>query len=200
MKVSIMTCEDRTEYLNTLIQQLDGQGIEYDIWYQGKTCPSGMICVDKPHDNAWKNSQFNYGQILSNSENEIILEDDVKICENFEARANEYLAGLEERYAVALYACYGWAQDSKLAQYPLHNFYGTQGMVYDKQTRIGFGKYLLDNIGRDPYDLALKKYITEQDTDIVLYATTKSLVQHMGVNTTGLGYHHQAFNFIDDSI
>jgi hypothetical protein len=77
-------------------------------------------------------------------------------------------------------------------------FYGTQAMLYDIETARGFGEYLAQNIGREPYDLALKTYIKEVDPEVVLYASKLSLVQHIGDVSTGLGNGHKCFNFVDD--
>jgi len=200
MKVSIMTCEDRTQYLGSTIDQLDQQGIKYDIYYQGKAHKKGTIKVTKPYDSVQLNAQYNYAMILINSRNDIIIEDDVQICNNFKVRCMDYLEPYQaqnSRYAIAMYSCYNWNNSlTLLTEYPLMDFYGTQAMMYDQETRIGFGQYLLEHLGEQPYDLALKIYLEKTNTPLL--ATKHSLVQHMGVKTTGLGHHHQAFNFIDN--
>ena len=200
MKVSIMTCEDRTQYLGSTTDQLDKQGIKYDIYYQGNTHKEATIKIAKPYDSVQLNAQYNYAMILINSKNDIILEDDVQICNNFKVRFMDYVEPYQAkntRYVIALYSCYNWYNSPNLlAEYPLIDFYGTQGMVYDQETRIGFGQYLLKHLGEQPYDLALKTYLAQTGTPLL--ATKYSLVQHMGAQTTGLGHHHQAFNFIDD--
>jgi hypothetical protein len=73
-------------------------------------------------------------------------------------------------------------------------------MLYDIETARGFGEYLAQNIGKEPYDLALKTYIKEVDPEVILYASKYSLVQHIGDISTGLGGGHKTGHFIDERL
>lgn len=85
-----------------------------------------------------------------------------------------------------------------LVEYPLDIFWCTQGMLYDIQTAREFSAYLFQNIGGEPYDAALRTYIRTASSPVRLLAATYSIVQHLGVVTTGLGVYHTARNFLDE--
>jgi GR25 family glycosyltransferase involved in LPS biosynthesis len=146
-----------------------------------------------------RDSQYNYSIALRQTVDGLIIEDDVKLSKDF----NEHLEKVKSniptsRYAVALYSCYQWNKD--LEKYPIDMFYGTQAMLYDIETARGFGEYLAQNIGKEPYDLALKTYIKKVDPEVILYATKYSLVQHIGDISTGLGGGHKTGHFIDETL
>lgn len=207
--ITILTCDRTPSYLADTVATIPE---DYHIQYvsQGQIIQpraGDLVPVDKKYKQdptKHRDSQYNYSVALRQTTDGLIIEDDVKLCRKFDQYLDKIKSDIPtKRYALALYSCYNWngySDYEHIAKYPIDMFYGTQAMLYDIETARGFGEYLAQNIGKEPYDLALKTYIREIDPEVVLYATTKSLVQHMGVNTTGLGYHHQCFNFIDDTI
>ena len=206
--ITILTCDRQPSYLSDTVATIPEQ---YAIQYisQGAILPPrrGVIVeVDKRYQSdptRHRDSQFNYANALLQTVDGLIIEDDVKLCKNFNLELQERLAEIPtKRYAIALYSCYNWEHSDydKIAKYPVDMFYGTQAMVFDLDTAREFGTYLLENIGKEPYDLALKTFIKTVNPEVVLYASKMSLVQHIGDISTGLGNGHQAFNFIDDLI
>jgi hypothetical protein len=205
--ITILTCDRQPSYLADTVATIPE---EYVIQYiaQGQIVQpraGDLVPVDKKYKQdptRHRDSQYNYSIALRQTVDGLIIEDDVKLCKNFNFELEQRLAEIDtERYVMALYSCYNWEGYSdydKIAKYPVDMFYGTQAMVFDIETAKEFGAYLLDNIGREPYDLALKTFIKTVNPEVILYASKMSLVQHIGDISTGLGNGHQCFNFIDD--
>lgn len=205
--ITILTCDRQPSYLSDTVATIPE---DYAIQYisQGQIIQpraGDLMPVDKKYKQdhtRHRDSQYNYARALLNTKDGLIIEDDVKLSRYFDTALNKIINDIPtERYAVALYSCYNWTQYSKyetIAEYPIDMFYGTQAMLYDIETAKEFGAYLLENIGREPYDLALKTFIKTVNPEVVLYASKLSLVQHIGNVSTGLGNGHQCFNFLDD--
>ncbi len=157
--------------------------------------------TEKPFDSVHLNGPYNYATTLLHTRDGLILEDDVLVSKKFAA----YIARVErlvpdENSIVALYSFYNRESEHniELLDYPVSLFSNTQAMLYPVPVARAFGKFLLERFGAEPYDMALRTFCRENN--IKIYATNYSLVQHNGRITTGLGYHHQAKNFIDDFI
>lgn len=205
--ITILTCDRQPSYLADTVATIPE---DYVIQYvaQGQIVQpraGDLISVDKKYkqdETRHRDSQYNYARALFNTKDGLIIEDDVKLSRHFDKALDEIIKNIPTpRYAVALYSCYNWTQDNfneVIAKYPIDMFYGTQAMLYDIETAREFGAYLLENIGKEPYDLALKTFIKTVNPKVVLYASKLSLVQHMGDVSTGLGNGHQCFNFLDD--
>lgn len=205
--ITILTCDRQPSYLADTVATIPE---DYVIQYisQGQIVQpraGDLVPVDKKYKQdptRHRDSQYNYAIALLNTKDGLIIEDDVKLSRYFDTALIEIINNIPtERYAVALYSCYNWTQYNKyetIAEYPIDMFYGTQAMLYDLETAREFGAYLLKNIGREPYDLALKTFIKTVNPEVVLYASKLSLVQHIGDVSTGLGNEHQCFNFLDD--
>lgn len=207
--VTIMTSKRPVMYLEQTVKTIPKSfDVEYVVQGDVKVPRPGMIT--KVHrlyakdETRHRDAGFNYAMALLSTSSGFIIEDDIIFCKNFEMIYENMRKQLPEgKYAIALYACYNWgANQGILAKYPVDDFYGTQAMVYDKKTAENFGEYLLGNLEtvQEPYDMALKRFIKEIDPEVKLYATTLSLVQHMGTVSTGLGNGHQTSNFVDDII
>jgi len=205
--ITILTCDRQPSYLaDTVVTIPEDYAIQYISQGQIVQPRAGdLVPVDKKYKQdatRHRDSQYNYAIALLNTKDGLIIEDDVKLCRNFDIELEQRLAEIPtKRYAFALYSCYNWGGYSdydKIAKYPIDMFYGTQAMVFDLQTAKEFGTYLLNNIGKEPYDLALKTYIKEVDPEVVLYASKLSLVQHIGDVSTGLGSGHKTGHFIDE--
>jgi hypothetical protein len=205
--ITILTCDRTPSYLSETVATIPE---DYHIQYvsQGQIVQpraGDLVPVDKKYKQdptRHRDSQYNYSVALRQTVDGLIIEDDVKLCRKFDQYLNKVKSDIPTpRYALALYSCYNWNHISNrltIAEYPIDSFYGTQAMLYDIETARGFGEYLAQNIGKEPYDLALKTYIKEVDPEVVLYASKLSLVQHIGDISTGLGNGHKAFNFVDN--
>jgi hypothetical protein len=205
--ITILTCDRTPSYLADTVDTIPE---DYHIQYvsQGQIVQpraGDLVPVDKKYKQdatRHRDSQYNYAIALLNTKDGLIIEDDVQLSRKFDQYLNKVKSDIPTpRYALALYSCYNWNHISNgltIAEYPIDSFYGTQAMLYDIETARGFGEYLAQNIGKEPYDLALKTYIKEVDPEVVLYASKLSLVQHIGDISTGLGNNHKAFNFTDD--
>lgn len=205
--ITILTCDRQPSYLADTVATIpENYAIQYISQGQIVQPRAGdLVPVDKKYKQdhtRHRDSQYNYATALFNTKDGLIIEDDVKLSRYFDTALDKIINDIPtERYALALYSCYNWTQYSKyetIAEYPIDMFYGTQAMLYDIETAREFGAYLLENIGREPYDLALKTFIKTVNPEVVLYASKLSLVQHIGDVSTGLGNGHQCFNFIDD--
>lgn len=115
------------------------------------------------------------------------------------------LAALESRlgskFVLTIYDLHNWQpKENRLyAEYPREKFTGTQGVYYPAKVRQDFAKYLKVKgviANKNHYDFLLRDYLLQED--IPLFATSPSLIQHMGRNTTGLGVWHQAPGFSED--
>jgi hypothetical protein len=135
----------------------------------------------------------------------LILEDDVRFARGWRRRLDKTIAVLESRYGadfvLTIYDPWNWpAKENELyAEYPREQFTGTQGVYYPAKMRQAFAKYLKVKgvIGnKNHYDYLLRDFLIQGD--IPLFATSPSLIQHMGRNTTGLGIWHQAPGFVED--
>ena len=203
--ISIMSCDRDPSYLSKTVESIP-EFFNIEVFYQGD--PSDIqsdrykiIQVDRPYTDVQRNAQYNYSYILKNSKNSFIIEDDVNFSQTFLQDFQLVLSELQpfSKYAVAIYSCYTWTKNTnnhiRLTNYPLRDFYGTQAMLYDHETSKNFGEFLYNNIGLEPYDMALKSYINLFDKEVKLLASTRSLVQHIGEQTTGLGFFHQSATY-----
>jgi hypothetical protein len=205
--ITILTCDRQPSYLADTVATIpEDYAIQYVAQGQIVQPRAGdLVPVDKKYkqdETRHRDSQYNYARALLTTKDGLIIEDDVKLSRYFDKALDEVIRNIPTpRYAVALYSCYNWTQDNfneVIAKYPIDMFYGTQAMLYDIETAREFGAYLLENIGKEPYDLALKTFIKTVNPEVILYASKLSLVQHMGDVSTGLGNGHQCFNFLDD--
>jgi len=206
--ITIVTCDRKPSYLADTVATIpEWYAIQYVA--QGKIVAprkGEVIHVEKKYkddETRHRDAQYNYATALLNTRDGLVIEDDVKLSKNFDLFLRKVVSDIPtERYAVALYSCYNWHNDNNLSitEYPVDDFYAFQGMLYDIETARKFGQYILDNIGKEPHDMALKTYIKGVEPEIGLFATKLSLVQHLGDVSTGLGNQHTAFNFIDDHL
>jgi hypothetical protein len=149
------------------------------------------------------NAQWHYSYILQNAKHNndsiILIEDDVIVSKKFNQYIEQIKSELPERYILALYTpSPHFISNLQLIEYGIANFYGTQAMMYDIITAEELGKHILENIGKEPYDLAIKTYCKKNN--IPLLTLTYSLVEHIGDISTGLGGGHKAGRFIDNYI
>jgi hypothetical protein len=137
-------------------------------------------------------STLNYIQALMLSEDDCcIFEDDVL----FSSQTKQILAKIaNHKHIVALYHCYDFPSQDLLAKYPIHDFYGTQGMYVPGHLRNSLASYMKEHLGEQPYDFLIKTFLLNQGEQ--LFALRKCIVQHTGTHTTGLGHHHQTNHFL----
>lgn len=183
----------------------------------GYRAQPGVVVVEMgPNAWAWikdndlrQRATWNYYRCLTQCTGDergtLILEDDVRFACGWRARLDRIIAALESRldsrFVLTIYD--PWKCDPKgnclYAEYPRARFTGTQGVYYPAKMRQGFAKYLkVKGVIRNKnhYDYLLRDYLLQED--VPLFATTPSLIQHMGRNTTGLGVWHEAPGFRED--
>ncbi len=134
------------------------------------------------------------------SKDALILEDDVHPCRNLQEqmKALYWLIGQRklDRYIVALYSCTQWPLSAQnLNEYTIDKFFGLQAMLYSANLRQVFHDAHLEYRDEQPADYITRIVAKEQNLPIL--ATTFSLFQHIGKQTTGLGDFHQTRNFLD---
>lgn len=177
----------------------------------------GVIVVEMgPNSWAWikdnklrHRATWNYHRCLTQcvdgERGTLILEDDVRFACGWRLRLDRTLAALENRFGsrfvLSIYDAQNCtSKESPLyAEYTRESFFGTQGVYYPARVRQGFSKYLRTAgviANKNHYDYLLRDYLIQED--IPLFATSPSLIQHMGRNTTGLGVWHEAPGFIED--
>jgi hypothetical protein len=211
LHVNIMACEGRPPYLETTLQSLPSDS-DVTVFYQYETTPLGRSDVrvvnnKKVSTLARENAAWHYAHILRHGtphgQHLLILEDDVQCCRHFDQRVETIIQQLPTPSITALYACYQWGQPGeplRLASYPVQDFYGTQAMLFDRTIAPQAADFLEAQMyERAQYDMQLKEVCRQHQ--VGLYASSYSLVQHIGAETTGMSaYHHQADNFIDDRL
>ena len=143
----------------------------------------------------------------------LVFEDDVKFATGWRDR---FLQTLDELYTahgphfiLSLYSPHdavnsAWLETEQLAvPYATAAFMGTQGVYFPEPVRRDFADYLRiygvdDNLM--PYDCLLENYC--EQCQVPLFATVPSLVQHVGVQTTGLSggkaVGHTSSLFVED--
>ena len=141
---------------------------------------------------------LNYSRVLLH--HGLIFEDDLVFCRDWDVCLAESLDECRRRredgrFVLALYSCYDWDETGPIAAYPVEGFYGSQAMYFPPAVRTSFHLHLLRNFGREPTDILLKSFCREQG--VSLFACSRSLVQHVGIRSTGLGDFHRTANFRD---
>lgn len=141
---------------------------------------------------------LNYSRILLH--HGLIFEDDLLFCRDWDVWLAESLDECRRRrpdgrFVLALYSCYHWQENALVVDYPIDSFYGSQGVYYAPSVRTPYHLHLLKNFGREPTDLLLKSFCREHE--VSLFACARSLVQHVGFQSTGLGDFHRTANFRD---
>jgi Mannosyltransferase putative len=142
---------------------------------------------------------------LGNARGLCVCEDDVVFCDDFIEKLLAGVREMEEDYGLSRYllACYvpyrldepALQRGKRFASYPPHGFYGTQCMYYPKSVLAE----LAERVRKEgvesytqPVDMIVKDFGIEIDG---IYGTTRSLVQHVGRQTTGLGNFHTSPTF-----
>jgi hypothetical protein len=154
-----------------------------------------------------RRAAWNYCRCLgaaANHSRRAIFEDDVIFAAGWEARTARTVHAIEQNhrdYVISLYYPYPLEESSAgYIEYPCSKFYGTQGVFFGGRSAREFRDYL-DERGVKcwtlPYDLLLQRYTAE--AGIPLFATVPSLVQHIGVVSTGQSAHFHTTNcFVKD--
>lgn len=132
-----------------------------------------------------------------------VCEDDLKFRDGF---VSALLAAVGEvgqshaRYVLAAYAAYdldrepAFARGEHYCSYG-HPFYGNQCVYYPRTVLAELAELVLEQGVRrytEPADLLVKRL---DERHQFLYATRRSLVQHIGEHSTGVGHHHTSPTF-----
>jgi len=192
-----------------------------EITYLANYQPQPRITIFEMGPNTWswvkgrpltQRASWNYYRCLTqgvtSESGRLILEDDVRFARGWQPRLSAILADLQERhgsgFVLAIYSPWDIVlQEHRggrfYAEYPLGKFYGTQGVYYTAATRRGFAAYLkVHGLVADEkgYDFLLRDYLYQ--AGLPLFAATPSLIQHIGVKSTGLGTWHNSQGFVED--
>ena len=172
-----------------------------------------------PHTWAWiKNNltlhraTWNYYRCLTypvgGTRGTLIFEDDVQFARGWRTRLENTLFALEKTYGsdfvLALYtpsvsALKENAISSLYINYPYDRFFGVQGVYYPAKIRQSYTKHLkLHGVvgNEDHCDVILRKYLRQ--FNIPLFATSPSLIQHIGKTSEIQNRWHKASNFFED--
>lgn len=124
----------------------------------------------------------------------ITMEDDIEFDPQFWDKLEEmlHMNNPIEKTVIALYACYdAGKQHRKMSKYEVNAYYGTQCVLYSPDVVPGAAKFIKE-FGSDDYqdagDMLLKAFIRLNGYN--LFYSHRSLVQHVGYISTGLGNHH----------
>jgi hypothetical protein len=154
-----------------------------------------------------RRAAWNYWRCLgagANKSRRVIFEDDVIFAAGWEARTARTIEAIEQKhrdYVISLYYPYPLEESREgFIEYPCSKFYGTQGVLFGGRSAGEFRQYV-DERGVKrwtlPYDLLLQRYTAE--AGVPLFATVPSLVQHIGVVSTGQSDHfHTTTCFVED--
>jgi hypothetical protein len=135
-----------------------------------------------------------------------ICEDDLVFRHGFLTKLVATIAQLEvehplEKYVLAAYAPYDFGLDRAAGRiqsfcgYPAAGFYGNQCLYYPRTVLDDLAPLFYEQAVRRavaPSDMVVKEYCRQS---AVLYACTRSLAQHVGRVTTGLGNFHDSPTF-----
>jgi len=134
----------------------------------------------------------------------VICEDDIEFGKTWLARLSQAVGEIPfSRYVLSLYSANDLSNPSlrrgqHYRLYPSWYFYGTQAIYYPAGVRLEIAKYIEDNIERKPGDVLIGEWCVKHRC---LYSAQGSLVQHVGVCSTGLAaFHHTAWNYTPDGV
>jgi hypothetical protein len=168
--------------------------------------------IDARRSAAWtvhRKACLNHYRCLSLSLGEArglcVCEDDVVFCDGFVEKLLATVREMEEvhglrRYLLACYVPYRLDEPAlhrgkRFASYPAHGYYGSQCMYYPREVLAELaGKMDAEGVESplQPADMIVKDFGIAIDG---IYGTTRSLVQHVGRQTTGLGGFHASPTF-----
>ncbi len=138
----------------------------------------------------------------------LALEDDIHFAKGWRTRFNAALAELERRcgtdFVLAIYSPWLLATEEHnrgklFAEYSPERYFGMQGIYYTSKTRQGFAKYLKMHglvTFEKLHDLLLGDYLIQ--AGLPLFATSPSLVQHIGGKSSLDNPWHDSHIFVED--
>ena len=130
----------------------------------------------------------------------LYLEDDIEFSQNWFTKLETYIKQLDEeynkQYILSLYSPWRFNHSRLVDKIPSGHYYGTQGVyIKAKYQKELFHKIFKDGVVNFKHqaDLLLDEFAKEHNIPIL--ALTKSLIQHKGKESTGLGNYHWTENF-----
>ncbi len=217
LSVVVLTVPRPSGYFEKTAAMLDAQGISFMVSvgevpeekkYEGRriSIPRQAYEPNYMEQGIRYRVHCNYINALTAKDSDVaedyrlILEDDVRLCNNFLDWLSCHLKLLQqmgEGYILSLYNPFKHEsmEQPALCMGEIDIFFGTQAMLYPSHMLQPLADYIKKNILELPYDFLVKEFCKKNDYKIC--HTTYSLVQHVGENTTGLGAFHQSPNFID---
>lgn len=180
--VALCAGSDETEYL---------KNTEFDIipWREEKPQnPRIGFCM-----NYVRALRHGFGDV-------VVLEDDLAFCPSWMFHLNNAIQEIKlDRYILTLYSARDLSpaplnRGEHYRSYFAPSFFGTQAMYYPESVRYELADFIYSNRTRSPGDLLIAEWA---HTNNCLYSLQGSVVQHMGVVTTGCaGFHHKAWNLL----
>lgn len=138
----------------------------------------------------------------------LALEDDIHFARGWRARFIATLVELEQRcgadFVLAIYSPWLLATEEHnhgkiFVEYSPERYFGMQGIYYTSKTRQGFAKYLKIHglvTFEKLHDLLLGDYLVQ--AGLSLFATSPSLVQHIGQESSLDNPWHDSHIFVED--
>ena len=124
----------------------------------------------------------------------LTFEDDVELGRG-SLRAFEALVGGRQPDVLSLYNNKCWGEDTplefakpRIKRHGRSSFWGTQSVAFFGAASYDVGTYVQAHLGELPFDLLINRYLKRGAYS--LGYVYPSMVQHMGVLTSGLGFHH----------
>lgn len=144
---------------------------------------------------------MNYARALRHGFGDlVVVEDDIEFCPNWMAHLHEAIKEIKfERYILTLYSASdlsnkAFDRGNNYRSYFAPHFFGTQAMYYPESVRYNLADFVYANRTRMPGDILIAEWANKNNC---LYSLQGSVVQHMGVVTTGCaGFHHKAWNLL----
>jgi hypothetical protein len=143
-------------------------------------------------------------QLADSNDDLLLCEDDIIFSEYWYSSLLQIVEILKttigDRFALSLYSPHAWPQDSVILEYPKHMFWGAQCMFYSHSVVQELKDYVYVNGVSNyqiPSDLLIQRFCKERDVN--LYTVAESLVQHIGTESTGVGFWHTSPSFVGDS-
>lgn len=187
-----------------------------DIEYLDRYREHSQIAIDVPTEDesaAWElrpvhhRASWNFWRALQGTHERsrlLLCEDDILFARGWQSYLRKVIERIEQSetdYILTLYSP-GPLPPSSEGRYVAIDpdlFFGHQGILYAGRVAQEFREYLFRH-GVDcwerPQDLNLAHFARE--AGIPMYATSPSLIQHIGRETTGQGWFHEAPSFMPD--
>ena len=146
---------------------------------------------------------INFANCLSSTnftQDILYVEDDIKFTSNWYLKLADIIGKLDEKYndnyILSLYSPWDFHTTEFYEEIPFGHYYSTQAVYIKTKHQKGLFDLVVEHgivNHREQGDILIGEYGHINNVPII--ALTTSLVQHIGLNTTGLGSYHYTNNF-----